>query len=113
MKQHRLRVYYENMVLHEIFGLKSEEAAGEWRRLHSEELNNLYASPYTIRVKKSRSIRWARHIAGMGELKNVKNILNGKPKGNKPLGRTRHRWEDIRMDITEVGWEGADWIYLA
>jgi hypothetical protein len=87
---------------------------GGWRKLHNGELHNLYTSLNIIRVIKSRIVRFLGHIARMGELKNAYNILVRKPEGKIPLGRPRHRWEDnIRMDITDVGWEGVNWIHVA
>jgi hypothetical protein len=67
---------------------------GEWRKLHSEELHNLYLSPDIIRQVKSRQMRWAGHVAHMGEERKVYKVLVGKPKEKRALGRTRHRWED-------------------
>jgi hypothetical protein len=76
-----------------------------------EELHNLYSSPSIIRVIKSRRMRWAGHAALMGERRNAYRILVGKPDGKRPLGRLRRRWVDnIKMDLTEVGWDGRDWI---
>jgi hypothetical protein len=100
-------------VLRRIFGHKRDEVAGEWRRLHNEELNDLYSSPTIIRVIKSRRMRWAGHVARMGEGRGAYRILVGRPEGRRPLGRPRHRWEDnIKMDL-QVGWEGMDWIDMA
>jgi hypothetical protein len=73
---------------------------GGWRRLHNEELHNLYSSPSVIRMIKSRRMKWTGHIACMGEKRNACRILVGKPEGKRPLGRHRHRWEDyIEMDL--------------
>jgi hypothetical protein len=112
-EEHRLRVV-ENRVLRRIFGPKRDEVTGEWRRLHNEELNDLYSSPNTIRVIKSRRMRWAGHVARMGEGRGAHRVLVGRPEGRRPLGRPRRRWEDnIKMDLQEVGWGGMDWIDMA
>ena len=108
-----LRVF-ENMVLRRIFGHRREEVTGEWRRLHNEELNDLYCSPNIVRVIKSRRMRWAGHVARMGEERGVYRVLVGKPEGRRPLGRPRRRWVyNIRMDLQEVGCGYMDWIVLA
>jgi hypothetical protein len=87
---------------------------GEWRKLHSEELHNLYSSPDIIRQVKSRRMRLAGHVARMGEERKVYKVLLGKPGGSRPLGRPRRRWEDgVRMDLREIGLGGVDWIRLA
>jgi hypothetical protein len=100
---------FENRVLRKIFGPKRDEATGEWRRLHNEELNDLYSSPNIIRVIKSRIMRWAGHVARMVEKRGAYRTLVG-----RPLRRPRLRWEDnIKMDLQEVGWVGMDWIELA
>jgi hypothetical protein len=113
MEEHRLRVF-ENRVLRRIFGPKRDEVIGEWRRLHNEELNDLYSSPNITGVIKSRIMSWAGHVARMGEGRGAYRILMGRPEGRRPRGRTRHRWEDnIKMDGPEVGWGGMDWIDLA
>jgi hypothetical protein len=80
---------FENRVLRRIFGFKRDEVTGEWRKLHSGKLHNLYSSPDVIRHIKSRKMRWAGHVAGMGEGRNVYRVLVGKPKGKRPLGRLR------------------------
>jgi hypothetical protein len=124
-EEHRLRVF-ENRVLRRIFRPKRDEVTGEWRKLHSGELHNLYWSPDIIRQMKSRRMRWAGHVACMGEGRNVYRVLVGKPKGKRPLERLRHRWEDgIKMDLRGIVWGwgvewmeivwgwGVEWIYLA
>jgi hypothetical protein len=84
---------------------------GEWRKLHSEVLHKLYYSTDIIRQVKSRRMKWAGHMAHMGEERKVYKVLVGKPKGKRPLGRPRHRWEyGIRMDFVEIGLGGVDWI---
>jgi hypothetical protein len=101
-------------VLRRIFGPKRDEVTGEWRRLHNKELYALYSSPNIIRVMKSRRLRWAGHVARMGESRGVYSSLVGKREGRRPLGRPRRRWEDnIKMDLREVGGGGMDWIILA
>jgi hypothetical protein len=99
----RLRVF-ENRVLRRIFEPKTDEVTWEWRRLHIEELNDLYSSPNIIRVIKSRRMRWVVDVARMREGRGAYRILVGRPDGKRPLERPRHRWEDnIKMDIQEVG----------
>ena len=96
------------------FGPKRDEVTGKWRKLHNEELNDLYSSPDIVRVIKSRSLRWVGHVACVGERRGVYRVLFGRPEGRKPLGRSRLRWErNIKMDLREVGCEGMDWIELA
>jgi len=100
--------------LRRIFGPRRDEVTGEWRRLHNEELNDLYSSPNIVRVIKSIRTRWAGHVARMGEERGVYRVLVGKPEGKRPLGRTRRRWVDnIRMDLQEVGCGYTDRIGLA
>jgi hypothetical protein len=111
--ENRLRVF-ENRVLRRIFGPNRDEVTGEWRNLHNEELHILYSSPIIIRKFKSRRMRWAGHVARMGEERNVYRVLIGKPEGKRPLGRPRHKWENgIRMDLREIGWGSVDWLQLA
>jgi hypothetical protein len=103
---------FENRVLRRIFGPKRDEVTGGWRKLHTEELHNLYSSPSIITVIKSRRMRWARHAARM-ENRHVYRILVGKPEGKRPLWRSRSRWvNNIKMDLRDIGWDGMDWIDL-
>ena len=104
----------ENRVLRRIYGPKRNEVTGEWRKSHNEKLNNLYSSPNFVRVIKSRIMRWAGHVARMGEGRGVYRVLVGKPEGKRTLGRPRHRWEDnIKMDLQEMVCGSIDWIDLA
>jgi hypothetical protein len=105
---------FENKVLRRIFGPRRDDVTGEWKRLHNEELNDLYSSPNIVRVIKSRRMRWAGHVARMGEERVLYRVLVGKPEGKRPLGRPRHRRVDnIRMDLQEVVCGYVDWIGLA
>jgi hypothetical protein len=91
---------FENKVLRRIFG---------WRKLHNKELHDLYSSPSIIRIIKSRRMKWAGHVARMGEKRNAYRLLVGNSEGKRPLGRPRRRWVDnITMDLGEVGWGDAD-----
>jgi hypothetical protein len=106
---------FENRVLRIIFIPKRDEVTGEWRKLHNEELNNLYSSPDIIRQVKSRRMRRAENVARMEEERKVYNVLVGKPGEKRPVGRPRRRWEDgIRMDLREIsmggGWIRFDWL---
>ena len=104
---------FENRVLRRVFGSNSEEVTGEWRKLHTEELRDLYFLPNIVRVVKSRRMRWTGHVARMEEGRGVHRVLVGKPEGKRPLGIPRRRWEDnIKMDLREVG-GGGDWMELA
>ena len=101
-EERKLRMF-DNIVLRRIFGLWRDEVTGEWKRLHNEELNDLYSSPNIVRVIKSRRMRWAGHVARMGEERGVNRVLVRKPEGKRPLGRPRRRWVDnITMDLQEV-----------
>jgi hypothetical protein len=103
-EEQRLRVF-ENRVVRRIFGPKRDEATGDCRRLHNEELNDLYSSPNIIRVIKSRRMTWAGHVACMGEKRGAYRILVGRPEGRRPPGRPRRRWEDnIKMEFKT--WDG-------
>jgi len=111
-EERKLRVF-ENIVLRRISGPRREEVTGEWRRLHNEELNDLYALPNIVRVTKSRRMRWAGHVARMGEERGVYRVLLGKTEGRRPLGRPRRRWVVILGRIFrrwDVGiWTGLGW----
>jgi len=89
-EERKLRVF-ENMVLRRIFGPRRDTVTGEWRRLHNEELNDLYSSPNNVRVIKSRRMRWAGHVARMGEERGLYRVLVGKPEGRRP-------WGDLGVD---------------
>jgi hypothetical protein len=105
---------FENRVLRRIFGPKRDGVTGEGRRLHNEELNDLYSSPNIIRVIRSRRMRWVGHVARMGEGRGAYRILVERPEGRRPLGRPRHKREDnIKMDLQEVGWGAMEWIDMA
>jgi len=96
-----------------MFVPKREEVTGEWRNLHTEEFNVLYCSTNIVRVIKSR-MRWAVHVAYMGERRGVYRVFVGKHEERRPVGRHRHRWEgNIKIDVQEVRWEDMDWIDLA
>jgi hypothetical protein len=102
---------FEDRVLRRIFGPKRDEVTGEWRKLHNEELHNLYSSPDIIRQVKSRRMRWAGHVARMGEERKVYKVLVKNPEANIPFGRPRRRWEaGISMDLREIGLGGVDWM---
>jgi hypothetical protein len=102
------------MVLKRIFGLKRDEVMGDWRKLHTEELQNLYSLPNIIRMIKSRRMKWAGHVAQMGEKRRAYRILVGKPEGKRPLGWPKCRWVDnIKMNRSEMGLGCMDYIDLA
>jgi hypothetical protein len=110
---HKLRVF-ENRVLRRIFGRKRDGVTGGWRKLHNEELHNLYCSPRIIRIIMSKRMRWAGHVARLGEERNVYRLLVGKSEGKRPLGRPRRTWIDnIKKDLVELGLNVVDWIGLA
>jgi hypothetical protein len=111
-EEHRLRVF-ENRVLRRIFGPK-REVDGSWRKLHNYEIHSLYSSPNIVGMIKYTRMRWTGHVARMGEGRGVSRVLVGKPEGKRPLGRPRRRCEDnIKMDLREIGIDGANWIRLA
>jgi len=112
LREERKLTVFENMVLRRIFGPRRDEVTGEWRRLYNEELNDLYSLPNIVRVIKWRRMRWAGHVARMGEERGVYRVLVGKPEGRRPLGRPRRRWVDnIRICRRwNVGiWTGLGW----
>jgi hypothetical protein len=112
MTQYRLA--FENRVLRRVFRPKRDEATGEWRKLHNEELNDLYSLPSIVRLVKSRRMRWAGHVARKGEERGVHRVLVGKPEGKRPLERPRRRLEDnIKMNLQEVGGGCGYWMELA
>jgi hypothetical protein len=101
-------------VVRRIFGPKRDEVIGDWRKLHNEELHNLYSSPNIIRIIKSRRMKWTGHIARMEERRHAYRILVGKPEGKRPLGRPRCRlWTMLKWVLSVTGWGGVDWIDLA
>jgi hypothetical protein len=111
-EEHRLRVF-ENRVLRKIFGPKRDEVTGEWRKLHNEQLNDLYSSPNIVQLIKSRRMRWAGHVARMGERRGKYTVLLGKHEGKRPLGRPRHRWGDNIFGKWDVGvWTGLSWLRI-
>jgi hypothetical protein len=111
-EEHRLRVS-ENRVLRRIFGPKREED-GSWRKLHNDELHDLYSSPNIVRVIKSRRMRWAGHVARNGEGRSIYRVSVGRPEIKRPQGRPRRGWEDnIKIDLREIGIDEVNWIRLA
>ena len=114
LREERWLRVFENRALRKVFGPKRDEVTGEWRKLHNEELNDLYSLPNIVRVVKSTRMRWAGHVARMGEDRRVHRVLVGKPEGKRPLGRPRRRWEDsMKMDLQEVEGGRGDWMELA
>jgi hypothetical protein len=104
----------KNRVLRRVFGPKRDEMTGEWRKLHNEELSDMYSLQNIVRVVKSRRMGWAGHVARMGEGRGVHRVLVGKREGKRQLGSSRRRWENnINMDHQEVGGGFGDWMELA
>ena len=94
---------FEYRVLRGIVGPKRDEVTGEWRKLHNKDLNDLHSSPSIFRVIKSRKMRWAKHVARIGDRRSAYRVVLGRPEGNIPLRRTRRKWEDnIKMDLQKV-----------
>jgi hypothetical protein len=103
----------QSRVLRRIFGPKREEDESR-RKLRNDEFHSLYSSPNIVRMIKSGGMRWAGHVARMGEGRGVYRILVGRPEGKRPPGRPRRRWEDnIKMDLRDTGMDGTNWIQLA
>jgi len=114
LREERRQRVFENRVLRRVFGPKRDEVTGEWRKLHNEELSDLYSLPKIVRVVKSRRMRWAGDVARMGQGRGVYRVLVWRPEGKRPLGRPRRKWEDnIKMDFQEVGGGFEDWMELA
>jgi len=112
-EKHRLRVC-ESRVLRRIFGPKRNEVTREWRKLHNEELNDLYSSPNIVWEIKWRRMRQVGHVVYIGVRRSVYRVVVGQPEEKRPLGRPGHRWEEnIKMDLQEVGCRGMDWIGVA
>jgi hypothetical protein len=109
-EERRLRVF-ENRVLRRVFGPERDEVTAEWRKLHNEELSDLYSLPNMVRVVKSRRMRWTGHVARMREGRGVHRVLVGKPERKRPLGRLRHRWEN--NNNSGIGRGCGDWMELA
>jgi len=114
LSEERWLTVSENKVLRRALGPKRDEVTGEWRKLHNEELYDLYALPNSVWVIKSRRMRWKEHVAHVGERIGIYRILVGKPKGMRPLGKPRRRREDnIKIDLWEVGvWTGLSWLRI-
>ena len=108
LREERRLSVFENSALRRIFGSKGDEVAGEWSTLHNEELNDLYSAPNIVQMIKSRRMRWAGYVARMGERRGVYGVLVGKPEGKRPLGRLRRRWDNMKVDLQEVGCGGME-----
>ena len=111
MREENKLTVFKNRVLRKMFGPKTDEVTGEWERLHNEETYDLYPSPNVIRVIKSRRMRWAGHVACMGDRRSAYRVLVESRDENRSLGRPKRRWEDnIKIGLQVVGWGGIDWI---
>jgi hypothetical protein len=96
-EEHKYRMFEKRML--RIFGPKGEKATESWRRLHHEELHNLYPLQNVIRVTNSRRMRWARYVTLMAEMRNAYKVLNRRPEGKRQLGRPRNKWKNIKADL--------------
>ena len=106
-----ISIYRFNLIL---FEPKRDEVTKEWRKQRNEELNDLYSSPIVVWVIKSRRMRWAGHVARMGDRRGVHMVSMGEPEGKRPLGGSRRRWtENIKLRSSGSGVTGMDWIDLA
>jgi hypothetical protein len=113
LREERKLKVFDNIVLRRRFGPRRDEVTGEWTSLHNEELNDLFSSSIYVRGDKSRKMRWAGHVARMGEEMGVYRVLVGKPEERRPLVRPRSKWVyNIGMDLQEVGCGCMDWIGL-
>jgi hypothetical protein len=111
--QKRSTYMSENRVLRTILEHKRDELTSEWSKLHKEQPQDLYTSANVIRVINLRRMRWAVHLAGMGEIRGAYMVVVRKPEGKRPIGTTWRRWEDnIKMNLKYICSEGVDWIYL-
>jgi hypothetical protein len=107
-------VAYFNLLSQNPHERPKREEDGSWRKLHNDEFHSLYSTPNTVKVIKSRGMRWAGHVARMGEGRGIYRVLVGRLEGKRPLERPRRRWENnIKMDLREIGTDGANWIQLA
>jgi hypothetical protein len=98
------KITFLKLSVFRLFGSQRDEVTGGWRKLHNEELHNLYSSPSIVRIIKSRRMRWTVYVALMGKKRNAYSILVGKPERKRPLERPRRRWvENIKMDLREIG----------
>jgi hypothetical protein len=105
---------FEKRMLRRISGPKRNRVREGRRKLHNEELHNLYTSPSIIRIIKFMRMRWAGHVARMGEKRTLYRLLVGKTEGERPVGRRRRRWLDnIKMDVVKIEWGNVDWIVRA
>jgi hypothetical protein len=105
---------FEKRALSRILGPMKDVLRGWWRKLHNEELHDLYSSPSIIKIIKSRRMRWVEPVTCIGDKRNVYRLLVENPEGKRPLGRPRRRWIDnIKMDLSELGLSVVDWIGLA